>query len=95
MNNAACGIRNILALFLCVVNTSIAAACLDLQDSVNALNVRGFEDKMAAAQALAQRDDTRIDTILEAFIEGKLYVQRSDKRVVFADKSNGGGYILT
>lgn len=82
-----------------MVNTSIAAVdtaeSLSLQSTVNALNTRSYDDKLVAAQALASLDDARVDAVLNALIAGQLYIQRADKRVVFADKLDGGGFHLT
>ncbi len=51
---------------------------------VDALNAKGFPNKAAAAKALASADHPRVELILEAMLEGDLYLLKKEKRVVIA-----------
>ena len=59
-------------------------AASDLQGAVDALNVRSFDAKAAAATKLAGIDHPRALTVLDAFLEGELFSQRGTGRVVLA-----------
>ena len=65
------------------------------EDSVSALNTRSFDDKLVAAQVLGALDDDRVEAVLSALIDGKLYIERRTEFVVYAQRLNSGGYQLT
>ena len=65
------------------------------EDSVSALNTRSFDDKLVAAQALGALDDDRVEAVLSALIDGKLYIERRTEFVVYAQRLDSGGYQLT
>ncbi len=65
------------------------------EDSVSALNTRSFDDKLVAAQALGALDDDRVEAVLAALIDGKLYIERRTEFVVYAQRLDSGGYQLT
>ena len=65
------------------------------EDSVSALNTRSFDDKLVAAQVLGALDDDRVEAVLSALIDGKLYIERRTEFVVYAQRLDSGGYQLT
>lgn len=67
----------------------------EFDDAVNALNSRSFDDKLAAAQSLAQLEDERVEPLLQALIDGKVYTQRRTDVVVYAERLDGSGYQFT
>ena len=66
----------------------------EFANAVDALKVKSFTQKKAAASALADLKNKRIDTILSAFIEGKLYTKKDSGEVVIVSPLEGGGFEL-
>ena len=58
----------------------------DLTRLVNALTVKGFDEKAVAIEALAQSGKDEAETLLEMLLEGRLYTRKDDGKVVVADK---------
>jgi urea transport system permease protein len=89
--------RLILLLFASVAtNVALPAQNADSFESiVKALNTRSYDDKTVTAGQLADMDDPRVDGILQALIEGRLYTQKGTDIVVFAEPLDGGGFTLT
>ena len=54
---------------------------------VGALNAKGFSNKAVAAEALAKVNNPRVETILNAMLEGDLYLLKKEKLVVIAEKT--------
>ena len=81
----------------CLVCTSIFAwaGSPELESAIDALNTRSFDAKLNAAQQLAAIEDVRVVEILQSFIEGRIYTQKSDGLVVYANRLEEGGYQLT
>ena len=65
-----------------IPSPSIAAFGDDFESVVNALNTRSFDDKLEAASRLATMDHERVDVVLQALIDGKLYKKKGDDTVV-------------
>ncbi|MDE0779985.1 MAG: urea ABC transporter permease subunit UrtB [Alphaproteobacteria bacterium] len=57
------------------------------------LNARSFKGKTAAVEALGLLGDARAVPTLEALSEGRLYVRKTDKSVVIAERA-GKAYLL-
>ena len=84
------------AILLIVLLIGGDAAYADaFEDSVSALNTRSFDDKLVAAQVLGALDDDRVEAVLSALIDGKLYIERRTEFVVYAQRLDSGGYQLT
>ena len=62
--------------------------------SVTALNTRSFDEKAIAASKLADLDHPRVDLVLNALMDGALYIKRGDSEVSIAKSLDGGGYQL-
>ena len=58
----------------------------DITPLLNALTVKGFDEKAAAVEALAQSGKDEAETLLEMLLEGRLYTRKDDGKVVVADK---------
>ena len=78
-----------------IPSPSIAAFGDDFESVVNALNTRSFDDKLEAASRLATMDHERVDVVLQALIDGKLYKKKGDDTVVVVVSLEGGGHQLT
>jgi urea transport system permease protein len=61
-----------------------------LDSALAALNTRSFETKAAAAQSIADSGDERAETILRALLEGDLYRNKADDRVVIGEAVTDG-----
>jgi urea transport system permease protein len=70
-----------------------ASSPSELEEKIAALNQKSFKAKITAVQNLAITGDNRVVPILEAFLNGKLYIRKSDKKIVIAEKQ-GKVYIL-
>lgn len=83
-------------LLLLAVWPAVASAQVEakLHSAVDALNARSFVEKLQAAEQLAELDDPRVEAVLQALLEGRLFYRRDDKRVVRAERKDRG-YILT
>ena len=71
-----------------------AAGDAALRAAVQALDVRGFQDKAAAVARLGALGDPRALPALEALARGGLYARKSDGAVVLAART-GGNYALS
>ncbi len=83
-----------LILFLIIGLKSFGSPGEDISNALDALKVKSFAQKEVAASALADLKDRRIDTILSAFIEGKLYTKKDSGEVVIVSPLKGGGFEL-
>jgi len=74
--------------------TSVTPAYADpFVDAVQALNAKSNKAKTTAIEALVATGDERAAAILGAFLNGKLFYRKADKRVFITEKS-GSVYIL-
>ena len=78
-----------------ITSASTTAFGDDFESAVNALNTRSFDDKLEAASRLATMDNERVDVVLQALIDGKLYKKKGEDTVVVVVSLEGGGYQLT
>ena len=85
---------SILILFLVIGGKSFGSSGEEFSKAVDALKVKAFVQKEAAASVLADLNNRRIDTILSAFIEGKLYTKKDSGEVVIVSPLKGGGFEL-
>ena len=85
---------SILILFLIIGVKSFGSSGEEFAEAVDALKVKAFVQKEAAASVLADLNNRRIDTILSAFIEGKLYTKKDSGEVVIVSPLKGGGFEL-
>ncbi len=93
-----CSRRTRLTLLCLVVlgcgNSAVAATASDAEtafaQAVEALRDGDFDDRAAAAAALAELDHPRVEIVLEGLIDGSLQKRREDDRVVFAERIDGG-----
>jgi len=60
---------------------------------VDALGQGGFPEREAAVATLAATGDPKVVPILEALVDGTLYLRKSDSKVVLTTKA-GGGFTL-
>ncbi|NOY73566.1 MAG: urea ABC transporter permease subunit UrtB [Gammaproteobacteria bacterium] len=83
----------ILALFLLPLPIVQAAQDSAKQSSfeqiVTLLAQKSFKEKAKALDALSHVDDERVERILNAMLESRLYYLKSDKTVVFTEKVDG------
>ncbi len=61
----------------------------NLETQVTALAEGDLDDRLIAATALASNPDDRVAPILQALIDGTLYVDKKRKRIVFAKRLEG------
>jgi len=74
--------------------TSVTPAYADpFVDAVQALNAKSNKAKTTAIEALVATGDERAAAVLGAFLNGKLFYRKADKRVFITEKS-GSVYIL-
>ena len=66
----------------------------DFAAGVNALAVADFDAKESAATHLAQVDNPRVATVLNAFLDNELYYVKKTRQVVIASKNESRGYDL-
>ena len=64
------------------------------KELVSQLTERSFNKKTKTVENIATLDDERVLPVLEALMAGKLYYQKSDKRIVFVE-SIESGYQIT
>ncbi len=62
----------------------------EFAEQVAALNARSFDEKAAAAQAIADSGHPRASTVLQALIDSRLYFRVSGGDVVLAEPTDGG-----
>ena len=75
--------------------TSVTPAYADpFVDAVQALNAKSNKAKTKAIEALVATGDERAAAVLGAFLNGKLFYRKADKRVFITEKS-GSVYVLT
>ena len=65
----------------------VSAHAQSLDGAVAGLGAKGFTAKIAAVEALAASGQPKAVPVLEAFLQGRLFTQKSDGRVVIAEKS--------
>ena len=66
-----------------------------LQDALTALDTRSYDEKSAAAAALAQVGHPRVSIILSALLDGRLYRLKKTGQTVIVDKLDNGRYAIT
>ena len=66
----------------------------ELEAATDALVTRDFRAVRAAADAIAASGDPRAPAILQALLEGHLYYRKRDRRVVIAERAEGGYHIV-
>ncbi len=64
------------------------------EELVGQLTERSFNKKTKTVENIATLEDERVLPVLEALMAGKLYYQKSDKRIVFVE-STESGYQIT
>ncbi|MFT4585726.1 MAG: urea transport system permease protein [Gammaproteobacteria bacterium] len=72
-----------------------AVFATDLDVAIAALNSRSYDDKAAAATLLATINHPRVIEVLQAFLDGQLYSDKSTEKVVIASTLEEGGFALT
>lgn len=82
------------ALLLIGAPLSQADAADDFAGLVQGLGVSGFSKMIKAVNALAETGDDRAEDILTAMVERRLFVRKSDGKVVIAAKGDDD-YVLT
>ncbi|MFP6681690.1 MAG: urea ABC transporter permease subunit UrtB [Gammaproteobacteria bacterium] len=82
------------AVALLIIPCSGSAAA-EIESAISAFNSRSFDDKATAAANLAKLDHPRVLEILNAFLGGKLYTDKTSPKVVIAHKVRDGGYTIT
>ena len=75
------------------MSAALPVLAQDFTAGVQALDVSSYKKKAAAVEKLAATGDPRVVPVLEAMINRRLYTQKSDGRVVIAEKK-GSVYIL-
>ncbi|MEN8216059.1 MAG: urea ABC transporter permease subunit UrtB [Pseudomonadota bacterium] len=85
--------RHFLILLLSLGLFAEAASSPSLEEQIAALNQKSFNAKITAVQNLAITGDNRVVPILEALLNGKLFIRKSDQKIVIAAKQ-GKVYIL-
>ena len=83
------------ALFLLLTLSMVSppASAGPIEDSISQLAAKGFKTRIAAIEELGSSGDIRVVPALEALTAGKLFQNKSDKRVVIA-KPHGNVYVL-
>jgi len=77
-------------LILCLLNTPLAQAeQSEFEQSVASLTQKNFKKKEQALDVLSQFKDERVERILSAMLEGRLYYIKNDQTVVFVKKVDG------
>ena len=71
------------------------SAAAKIDSAISAFNSRSFDDKATAAVNLAKLDHPRVLEILNAFLDGKLYTDKTAPKVVIVHKVRDGGYTIT
>jgi urea transport system permease protein len=74
-----------LAVVWLMAHSGLLMAEDNFRQLVDALNAKGFSNKGAAAEALANVNNPRVETILDAMLEGNLYLLKKEKLVVIAE----------
>ena len=82
------------AVALLIIPCSGSAAA-EIESAISAFNSRSFDDKATAAANLAKLDHPRVLEILNAFLGGKLYTDKTSPKVVIVHKVRDGGYTIT
>ncbi len=80
-----------LSLLFLTTGTSVRA---ELADDIAALSAKGFNDKIVAVENLGASGDERVVPVLNALMDGNLYIRKSDKSVVIGTAS-GKVWILS
>jgi len=83
----------ILVLALCLTAGRPAAAD-PVGDGIQALAGKSFNDKLAAVDRLAATGDARAVPVLQALLDGRLFVRKTDGKVVVTEKK-GRVYLVT
>ncbi len=76
-----------------VLATSPASA-KSLEELVQGLAQKSFSKKAATVDQMADTGDERVALLLNALMDGDLYIRKSDKLVVLAEKKDGGLHIF-
>ena len=82
------------AVALLIIPCSGSAAA-KIDSAISAFNSRSFDDKATAAANLAKLDHPRVLEILNAFLDGRLYTEKTSPKVVIVHKVRDGGYTIT
>lgn len=84
----------LLSVFFGLIMASAAPASADeFTDAVQALNAKSNTAKTKAIETLVATGDERAAAVLNAFLNGKLFYRKADKRVFITQKS-GSVYVL-
>ncbi|CCQ72714.1 urea ABC transporter permease subunit UrtB [Magnetospira sp. QH-2] len=82
------------ALMLMIALSGPSAQAATLEEGIAALGAKSYKAKIAAVQALGTAGDDRAAPVLQAMTAGKLYLRKSDKKIVITEKQ-GDVYVLT
>ncbi len=85
--------KNIFLIALLIGFGSTPLSAATFEELVPALGAKSSKQKIKTIEAIAATGDERAVHVLEALMEGKLYTQKSDRKVVITKKS-GKVYIL-
>ncbi len=86
-------LRLLVFLLACLpLATAVAAPpdSADFETTLAGLTQSSFKKKTAAVSALTELKDERVFAVLNAMLESRLYYRKSDKRVVYAEKTSAG-----
>lgn len=92
MNTLKIIISCVLMTFI-VLATSPASA-QSLEELVQGLAQKSFSKKAATVEKMVDTGDERVALLLNALMDGDLYIRKSDKLVVLAEKKDSGLHIL-
>ena len=81
-----------LASFLLVL-LAVPALAGSLDDGIAALSAKSFKAKIAAVQALGSAGDAKAAPVLQAMVDGRLFIRKADRKVVIAEPK-GSLYVL-
>ena len=84
----------VVILVLIINSNSLGSETEDFGLAMDALKVKSFAQKELAATKLAGLKNERIDIILSALIEGKLYTKKNSGDVVIVTRLKGGDFYL-
>ena len=81
-------------IFTLAIVSAVPASADEFSGAVQALNAKSNKAKTTAIEALVATGDERAAAVLDAFLNGKLFYRKADKRVFITQKS-GSVYVLT
>jgi urea transport system permease protein len=88
------GLRIVLSLFLIWWSSLSGVSAQSLEGRLQALDARSFSEKEVAIGQLVALRDGQVLPALRAMLDGKLYVQKSSKRIVIAEDAEGRNYAI-